>query len=84
MQEARTENREPIKTPKDMTTTKTNPKTKANPQQSMCLGCRYNTIKTGKEFICDRPGMTSAKIAEEAINLFFGEPASCNEPTLAG
>lgn len=67
-----------------MTTTKTNPKTKANPLQSMCLGCRFAEYDNGNKTQCNRPGMTSAKIAEEAINLFFGEPASCNEPTLAG
>lgn len=49
--------------------------------QTMCIGCRYNEIKTGKEFICNRPGITPARIAEEVVNAFFGVPYSCHEQT---
>ena len=48
---------------------------------SMCVGCKHNTIKSGKEFICNRPGMGPTEVAAAVIDSFFGGCCKGYEPT---
>lgn len=47
----------------------------------MCVGCKHNTIKSGKEFICNRPGMGATEVAAAVIDSFFGGCCKGYEPT---
>lgn len=40
---------------------------------NLCVGCKHSTIASGKEFICNRPGMATTEIAAAVIDTFFGE-----------
>lgn len=52
--------------------------------KALCVGCRWNTIKSGAEYICNRPDMEAADVAEQVVNAFFGEVCKCYEPTTCG
>ena len=48
---------------------------------SMCVGCKFSTIASGREFVCNRPGQTIEALTAAAIDAFFGDKAKCYEPT---
>lgn len=52
-----------------------------NQLAGLCIGCKWNTIKSGKEYICNRPDMGATEVAEQVVNAFFGEVCKCYEPT---
>lgn len=48
---------------------------------AICVGCKFGTIKSGKEFICSRPDMGATEVAAAVIDTFFGEVCKCYQPT---
>lgn len=48
---------------------------------ALCVGCKFSTIASGREFVCNRPGQTIEALTAAAIDAFFGDKAKCYEPT---
>lgn len=48
---------------------------------ALCIGCKFATIQSGTEFICNRPGMSATEVAAAVIDTFFGERCKEYEPT---
>lgn len=48
---------------------------------SMCVGCKFSTIASGREFVCNRPGMGATEAAAAVIDSFFGGCCKGYEPT---
>lgn len=48
---------------------------------ALCMGCKFATIQSGAEFICNRPGMSATEVAATVIDTFFGERCKEYEPT---
>lgn len=44
---------------------------------ALCMGCKFATIQSGTEFICNRPGMSATEVAAAVIDTFFGDEAEC-------
>lgn len=56
-------------------------KKKRNKLTAICAGCRFSEIKSGTEFICNREGQASARVASAVIDVFFGDDMECYEPS---
>lgn len=50
---------------------------------ALCLGCKYSTIASGKEFICNRPDMGVTAVAAAIVDSFFGDCCKGYEATAA-
>lgn len=48
---------------------------------ALCMGCKFATIQSGAEFVCNRPGMGATEVAAAVIDTFFGERCKGYEPT---
>lgn len=46
---------------------------------ALCVGCKFSTIASGREFVCNRPGQTIEALTAAAIDAFFGDKAKCYE-----
>lgn len=47
---------------------------------ALCVGCKFSTIASGREFVCNRPGQTIEALTAAAIDAFFGDKAGCFVP----
>lgn len=53
---------------------------------ALCVGCKFSTIASGREFVCNRSGMGATEVAAAVIDSFFGgcckgyEPATTARP----
>lgn len=50
---------------------------------AFCFGCKHSTIRSGREFICNRPGYGATEVTAAAIDAFFGERCKGYEATAA-
>lgn len=48
---------------------------------ALCVGCKYGTIASGTEFVCNRPDMDAAGVAAAVIETFFGGDCKGYDPT---